>query len=373
MKRILLLLLAVVIVGGAGIMLFAWSGLYNVGASAGHMAITRWFLEFGMRNSVETHALGIDAPPLAEPALIERGAGHFQGGCAPCHGAPGVQPSPVAQHMLPAPPELSNSIGIWSSAELFWIVRHGIKYTGMPAWPAPVRVDEVWAMVAFLERLPRLGPEEYRRLAMADLGKITDPTDKAPPTALVGLIEGDPTACARCHGLRGEGGAAGGVPRLDGQRPEYLAMSLQDFALGSRPSGIMHPVAIYLTAEERTRLAQYYASLGQGAEPHHHQYAPAPDPRLLELGAAIAEKGVPEQSIPPCSSCHGPRGRAEDKNPRYPALAGQHYHYLVNQLELWRAGVRGGTFAELMSTNVRNITDEQIRAVALYYAGLSRR
>ena len=85
----------------AGAFLFAWSGLYSVAASRGHWAALDAILEFAMRSSVRTHALGIDVPDLDDPALVERGAGHFQGGCAPCHGAPGRVSSPIVHAMLP--------------------------------------------------------------------------------------------------------------------------------------------------------------------------------------------------------------------------------------------------------------------------------
>ena len=86
--------------------LFLWSGLYSVAASRGHWAIMEWLLTFAMRNSVKTHALGIEAPPLDNPDLVTLGAGHFHSGCAFCHGAPGVPISPIAQSMLPPPPDL---------------------------------------------------------------------------------------------------------------------------------------------------------------------------------------------------------------------------------------------------------------------------
>ena len=81
---------------------------------------------------------------------------------------------------------------------------------------------------------------------------------------VAGFVAGDPIACARCHGPKGEGGEAGGVPRLAGQKPEYLSMALTDYALGTRPSGIMGPVAIYLDDGEKRKLADYYGSLGDG-------------------------------------------------------------------------------------------------------------
>ena len=370
MKKIIwafLALLAIGIVGGA---LFVWSGLYNVAASAGHRPFVHWVLELGMRRSVETHALGIETPPLNDLALFERGAGHFQGGCAPCHGAPGFPPSPVAQQMLPSPPDLSKAAPQWKPHQLFWIVKHGLKYTGMPAWSAPARDDEVWALVAFLVRLPGISPDEYRRLALVNDVNAASPAQQI---AVAGFVAGDPIACARCHGLHGQGSVSGGVPRIAGQRPEYLSMALTDFALGTRPSGIMGAVAIYLSDGEKRKLAEHYASLGNGLSPGAgtRREIPSVEPRMLELGGAIATAGVPSLSIPACEACHGPKGRAEDKHPRYPALAGQHFAYLEQQLKLWRSAVRGGSFDQIMSTVVRNITDEQIRAVSLYYANLS--
>src|SRR5690606_37992245 len=130
---ILGLLLGAALVAG---FLVAWSGIYNIAASRGHWLVTRMALEFGMRSSVRTHALGIEIPPLDEAALIERGATHFQGSCALCHGAPGIERNPVARRLIPEPPPLSHKVTEWRTRELFWIVKHGIKYTGMPAWVA---------------------------------------------------------------------------------------------------------------------------------------------------------------------------------------------------------------------------------------------
>lgn len=365
-KRVALTALAVIVLGAVGSFLFAASGVYSVAASKGHYPWTRWALEFGMRRSVAFHANGIEAPDLADPALFERGIGHFQGGCVPCHGAPGFPPSTITQQMLPHPPDLSKAVPTWTPNQLFWIVKHGLKYAGMPAWPAPTRDDEVWALVAFLVRLPGMSPEEYRRLALLD---AVDEPAPARATAHAGFIAGDPIACARCHGLNGEGGQAGGVPRLAGQKPEYLAMTLKDYALGTRPSGIMAPVAVYLTDAEIRNLAEYYAEMGP-AKGQARREIPSAEPQVLQLGGAIAAVGVPSRGLPACEACHGPQGTAAEKNPRYPALAGQHFDYLQQQLKLWRARGRGGTFDEIMAAAVRNITDEEIRAVSLYYANL---
>ena len=126
--------LAAIVLGG---FLLAWSGLYNVAASRGHWPVTNEILTFGMRNSVKTHALGIEAPPLDSNDLSTLGAAHFHSGCAFCHGAPGVPISPIAaKHAACRHRTFATSMRDWRDRELFWIVKNGLKYTGMPAWVA---------------------------------------------------------------------------------------------------------------------------------------------------------------------------------------------------------------------------------------------
>jgi cytochrome c553 len=357
--------LGLALAAAGGLVLFAWSGIYNVAASRGHFAFVRWLLEFGMRNSVELHASLIKVPELNDPSLVERGVGHFHVGCVPCHGAPGIPANQIAQHMLPHPPELSSAVPNWRPNELFWIVKHGLKYTGMPAWPAPSRDDEVWALVAFLVRLPKMDAGEYRELAQIDITATSEQ-----PRVTGALLGTDAIVCARCHGSEGEGGKAGSVPRIAGQQADYLVMALQDYAHGTRPSGIMGPVAVGMTYAERRRLAKHYASQSK-ASGADAAVGPA-STETLQLGATMATEGVPSLSIPPCEGCHGPKGTADGKDHRFPALAGQGAAYLEQQLRLWRSGKRGGSLGQIMSIVVEKITDEQIRAVSLYYATLPK-
>jgi hypothetical protein len=94
-----------------------------------------------VRVSVKTNAAGIEAPQLDNPNLIRLGAAHFHRGCAFCHGAPGMPVNPIAKQMLPLPPDLSISMRPWKKRELFWIVKHGFKYTGMPGWVASKEIE----------------------------------------------------------------------------------------------------------------------------------------------------------------------------------------------------------------------------------------
>jgi cytochrome c553 len=340
--------------------LFAWSGLYSVAASRGHWLALEVFLEFGMRSSVRTHAIGIDVPDLDDPALHERGAGHFQGGCAPCHGAPGRSPSPIVRAMLPKPPDLAASVPSWQPAELFWIVKHGLKYTGMPAWSSQERDDEVWAVVAFLRRLPQMDAPEYWAAVSVD------PREQSIP--IRALAQGGPAgtglaACSRCHGLDGAGRASGAFPRLDIQSAEYLFAQLQDYAAGKRQSGVMQPVAAELEVAEMRQLAEYYSTRRSS------QAAARADSDLLAIGRTLATVGMPDHGIPSCNSCH-----AQDParhNPLYPSLGGQHAAYTTQQLALFGSGRRRGTpAAEIMSVIAQRLTAEQIDAVSLYFAAL---
>jgi cytochrome c553 len=358
MKKIAIGLAILVVAGAVGAILFAWSGLYNVAATRGHWAITDWFLHFGMRNSVETQSMSVGKPPpLDDMAMVRLGLGHYQGGCAPCHGAPGYDGSPITGKMLPSPPWLPAKIPTWTDQELFWIVKHGIKYAGMPGWVAQSRDDEVWTVVAALRRLPDMSREEYWRLAMGDAGGTSR------GSAGEGL-----TVCARCHG--DDGAANGHVPRLAGQKQAYLEHALRSYASGERSSGIMQPVADELSEQEIRDLAAFFAE--QRDVPVSGE--PLEDNReLLALGERVAMRGVPDGDVPACAGCHGVNGLAKDKDPRFPAITGQSRHYLEQQLRLWRDGAHeAGPVGQLMTAAAKKLTDDHIKALALYYTAPPR-
>ena len=367
--------LAVAAVGG---LLIAALGLIPLKASSGHWAITRIILNWSMARSVATYSMGIDAPSpdsLDNRSLVLKGAGHYESGCQPCHGSPVLERPRIPQEMTPEPPYLPELIAEWEAEELFYIVKHGVKFTGMPAWPARQRDDEIWAMVAFLQELPELSAGEYREL----VGMDRDPEVVARvDTTLGGELEPDgllemgenakvaETSCGRCHGRKG----SAAFPRLAGQHPTYLYNSLRAYAEGTRNSGIMMPLAAGLTSDEMRAAARYYgtredAPLGTEAE----GVVPELIGPILERGREIAHAGVPGEGIPSCVDCHGPN-RIE-RNPAYPILAGQYAEYLLLQLRLFNTGRRGGSvYMRLMHPTAHRLTPEQMRAVSLYYESL---
>lgn len=341
----------------AGVIAFAWSGIYSVAASSGHFAVVSWLLEVGMRSSVRTHSVGVPEPNfgLADPDLVRLGAGHYHTVCVTCHGAPGEPAVSTVLHMLPPPPPLHGRIGEWRDRELFWLVKHGIKYTGMPAWPTMERDDEVWAMVAFLRKLPALDAEQYRDLAMGNARQVA--SDEA-----VGSRTGksETTVCARCHDDGELPPVSSRVPRLAGQRETYLISALRAYADGRRSSGVMQEIASRIDASDIERLAQHYANL----EPPARVSSSSADSETLERGRTIATDGVTEQKVPPCLSCHG-----ESSSPAYPRLAGQSRAYLELQLRLWRSGRRGEwQQARLMGEIARRLSESQLVDVTAYFA-----
>jgi len=143
-----------------------FGGMINVAATDPHWATTEWVLHTTMQNAVRSSARGITPPEgvdLRDPALAERAFGHYSVACTTCHGAPGVAPSPW---MITNPPSplLVETAERWSDGELYWIVKHGIKMTGMPAL-GPTHADEdLWAIAAFVRQLPTMKPEEYQAM-----------------------------------------------------------------------------------------------------------------------------------------------------------------------------------------------------------------
>ena len=144
-----------------------YTGSYEVGASARHGGVARWLLETAMERSVRARASGLE-PPARFAADIAAGGRHYRDVCQHCHGGPGVHRDEWAEGLNPAPPDLADRAAEWRPGELFWIVKHGIRMTGMPAVGAGHGDRDIWNIVAFVERLPRMSAAQYRAEAGAD-------------------------------------------------------------------------------------------------------------------------------------------------------------------------------------------------------------
>jgi mono/diheme cytochrome c family protein len=144
-------------------------GLFNVAATDRHSPPVRWVMEQARIRSIKAHAAGIPvAPGLDDPQKVLMGTDHFAAHCAICHGAPGVARGDIARGLYPEPPDLAEASARYSPAELFWILKNGIKMTGMPAWNDHGD-EELWATVAFIEKLPGLTEQDYAKLVMTNV------------------------------------------------------------------------------------------------------------------------------------------------------------------------------------------------------------
>jgi mono/diheme cytochrome c family protein len=187
-------------------------------------------LDFAMRRAVVERARKIETPPLDGRALIERGFRLYDANCRQCHGAPGVAPDAISLGMTPVPANLALTAREWKAAELYWVVKYGIKMSGMPAWEFRLPDDDLWAIVAFVRQLPKLSALEYKEIARA-LGGIPAEIVVAPEEVLQrGDVERGKTAisqyaCGTCHEIPGIVGATKPVgPPLKGiATRKYLA------------------------------------------------------------------------------------------------------------------------------------------------------
>ena len=165
MKSIIIVVITALL-AVVGVIGFAYSGFYNVGASSAHSEFSNWLMSTTTRASIERRAHQVDVPNLGDDALVLAGANDFDAMCAGCHGAPGKAPEAMGQGLNPPAPDLAESAASLSPAELFWVTKHGIKMTGMPAWGATHDDQALWPVVAFMTGLPDLDADGYQALLL---------------------------------------------------------------------------------------------------------------------------------------------------------------------------------------------------------------
>ena len=164
MKTVLKTLIALLLVAALTSFGYAYSGLYDVAASTPERPLARWILTTVRDHSIDRQSAGIAVPRLDDPKLVGEGFEHYHEMCTGCHLAPGMDSSEIRQGLNPQPPVLAELVPHRSPARLFWVIKNGVKMTGMPAWGASHSDEMIWAMVAFLERLPTMTPAQYQAM-----------------------------------------------------------------------------------------------------------------------------------------------------------------------------------------------------------------
>ena len=170
MKRLLICFFALLLLAILGIVGFAKSGVYNVAADVPHTRPVTALLDTLRERSIARRAADIQVPgDLADPERVRRGAGNYDAMCVACHLRPGQDSSELSRGLYPAPPHLARQ-PIGSPAQAFWVIRHGIKASGMPAWGRSMEDRYIWDMVAFLQAMPGMDADAYRDRVMTSDG-----------------------------------------------------------------------------------------------------------------------------------------------------------------------------------------------------------
>lgn len=163
MPRLLMLSFGFAAVLLAGVGASAYFGAFNVAADAPHSAVTSRTLALMRDRSIAVRAADLTVPNLANRDLIATGAEHYSAMCAGCHLAPGIASSELRVGLYPEPPDLSAGTSL-RPAEAFWVIKHGIKMSAMPAWGGTHDDATIWAIVAFVQQLPTLDANAYAAL-----------------------------------------------------------------------------------------------------------------------------------------------------------------------------------------------------------------
>jgi len=155
--------LAALVIGGA---LFIESGYYDIGADDHHTKLVLSLIQQLRDRSIEVRARNVDVHFVVDPARIASAARRYAELCAGCHLAPGVTSSDIRPGLYPHPPNLAQE-EMQPAQRAFWIVKHGIKMSAMPAWGKTLDDAQIWDIVAFVRKLPDMSPEAYKDLSRA--------------------------------------------------------------------------------------------------------------------------------------------------------------------------------------------------------------
>lgn len=289
---IALLVLVAAVLGGAAVVVS--QGWYNVAATKPHLGLVYQFLDYAMYESVKAHAEAEAPPDLETPQRVARGAVLYRDHCLQCHGAPGVPPQPFAFGLQPQPVNLVPAARHWRPGQVFWVVKHGLKMSGMPAWEYRMSDAEIWDVVAFVMAMRVLSPVEYAALARAlpesrevmrerealPVPGLALPLAAAPRPALVSPWLGNPEAgrlamhqylCVTCHVIPGVVGANRQVgPPLAGIAGRKYIAGILPNSPENMVRWLMHPPLfaprsampdLNVTAEDARDMAAYLYTL----------------------------------------------------------------------------------------------------------------
>jgi mono/diheme cytochrome c family protein/ketosteroid isomerase-like protein len=238
-RKVLLALAILCLVLVAGAAVFVYSGVYNVGADDPHTRPMFALMQTVRSRSIHARSKDISVPKLDDEQLILKGAGQYAAMCTGCHLKPGMTDSEIRSGLYPQPPNLSQ-VRV-DPQDAFWVIKHGLKMSAMPAWGLTHDDDTIWSMVAFLQKLPDLTPEQYK-----------DIVAKAPPDEDMDMGEegghhhhhhGDGQASEVAD--EGDSDTPGAAPESDDHDHEHAAAAEAPLSFdGLKPKAVLAAEAV---------------------------------------------------------------------------------------------------------------------------------
>jgi len=236
MKRLIITVVILCVIAAAGVGAFVWSGVYNIGADDHHTKPVYALMQALRERSIAHHAKDIAVPNLDDPQLILKGAGQYAAMCTGCHLAPGMAENEMRPGLYPQPPELAKFRP--DPRQAFWVIKHGVKMSAMPAWGSSHDDATIWSMVAFLRQLPGMTPAQYRDI-VARAPQDHD-MDEAGGHSHGGAADGDAHGAASMEGMA-MAGEAGHSHAADGDTHEHAAAPAVEAPLsleGMKPGAV---------------------------------------------------------------------------------------------------------------------------------------
>lgn len=159
LKVLLLLVFASIVV----LAVWVYLGRFPVGADVPHSRPVYWLMQTARDRAIAVQSRGIRVPDLSDPKMILEGAGQYAAMCSTCHLAPGYARDETWAGLYPQPPKLYQARHL-DPAKVFWVLKHGLKMSGMPAWGPTHEDGELWAITAFVMQLPKMSAAQYQAI-----------------------------------------------------------------------------------------------------------------------------------------------------------------------------------------------------------------
>lgn len=277
LRWVLLTLLTLGIIGVLGTVFFVYSGIYNVSALGQHTQPMYALIDDSLRASIRLRASAIEPPSMDNIDWRNDGLLLYQTHCIQCHGAPGVAPDLFALGLTPKPTATMEMARSRSERELFWVIKHGIKMSGMPAWEYRLTDRQMWSLVAFIRESRNLSVAEYQTLAEQAVAQEPAPPQSfdragAGNTAIAkGHAATHQYGCVTCHVIPDVTGATSHVgPSLEGMADRAFIAGVLPNTTENMIRWLQHPQQIDpltampplgVTREDAENMAAYLATL----------------------------------------------------------------------------------------------------------------